>query len=380
MIRLLIKRYYLNPKKYIGNIFIYAFVITVSLCFSFVLLVRYDNYIRAYNNSSFDFRLRCFDDNNIAELKNNKCIKKMYKVGCANSVLIKGKNEKNVTINFVEYWDEEGISYFGKNMKVKGNYSEEKNAIVIDALVANALKINIGDYVDLIIDENKVTFKVCMIIEPNRNEGDGQVVCVYNDYILEHEKKPEKLWCSYLFLETDNSDEIEDYLYNDYTDPDMRGHTKEEIKEVNFNYIDKKEWLIENVNDELEYTPPITVCISILSMIIFFIFLLRELTSKKIFEDKDIAILLSIGLKEKDLIPVTVLGQGIEVFPASIFAFFITKLIYDKLVLNYYLSNKLLMNVYVIVVIVTVLMCILVGIIFGIKVRKKQLFELLKEE
>lgn len=373
---------------------VYTFVITATICFSSLLLVIVNNQLSPYEESSYDYILTNFDDNNIKELQNNMHIKDVYASRTVSTSIRKGEEVREIDLNCVDEWDTTGITYYSENRQIEGeliytntdkkvNNNSDKNGIVLDVLLAKSLDAKIGDKVYISIGEKELEYEVSMIIEPHVGMTYGQAVCLYDEYF--QDEGISDLSYSILFVDTvegneaDNN-EIEDYFYNDYIGPGMDGLTKEEIKEINRNTIIKKEWEVSDVESELEHTPPITLGIFILGIVVIFLFVLRECRSQKESMNKKVAILSALGQKSSIVINLIVISQMMIILPSILASGVLTKIIYDGLISNYYLTSRLLIIELGIVVLVTFIMCLIVGIIMHSAYKKKAVTELLKYE
>ena len=166
MKKLLLKRFYLQNKNVVKTLLLYTLVITISMCFSTILLVIYDNKVTQYYQSSYDYMLRYFDDNIIELLEENEHIKDTYKVGIYNYEMKHRNKSESVEVFYVPYWDEEGLTYLSDKRKVKGSISNDENSIMIDALLAHELNVDIGDIVYVKNNGKDIPFKINVIIEP----------------------------------------------------------------------------------------------------------------------------------------------------------------------------------------------------------------------
>lgn len=360
---------------------IYLLVMTISLCFSMLLLVIYDNDVTPYHQSYYDYSIYWLDNNTIDVLKKNKHIKELYYDGIYCYDMYYNNKSAHIDMIYVPYWDVNGLTVYSDKRKVKGNLSDDKNSIMIDALLARELNVDVGEVVYINNNGKEIPFKVCIIIEPFESRMTSKAVCVCNDYVERNMGvSKENLLCSEMFLKTDGSKEIEDYLFYEYVPPECEKYTKEKLHEVDLRTVYKKEWEIESAKEELEHTPPVTICISLLALVIIFIFVLREATSQKINNDKDIAILESIGMKRKVILPVTMIGQLMIIIPAIGLSSFLVKKIYDRLITNYYLSYRLIVMEAVILLIASIFICFIVSLIVVIKNKKKSICELLNAE
>lgn len=373
---------------------VYTFVITATICFSSLLLVIVNNQLSPYEESSYDYILTNFDDNNIKELQNNMHIKDVYASRTVSTSIRKDEEVREIDLNCVDEWDTTGITYYSENRQIEGeliytntdkkvNNNSDKNGIVLDVLLAKSLDAKIGDKVYISIGEKELEYEVSMIIEPHVGMTYGQAVCLYDEYF--QDEGISDLSYSILFVDTvegneaDNN-EMEDYFYNDYIGPGMDGLTKEEIKEINRNTIIKKEWEVSDVESELEHTPPITLGIFVLGIVVIFLFVLRECRSQKESMNKKVAILSALGQKSSIVINLIVISQMMIILPSILASGVLTKIIYDGLISNYYLTSRLLIIELGIVVLVTFIMCLIVGIIMHREYKKKTVTELLKYE
>ena len=377
MLRLLLLRLYIKNIKSLRTLGVYIFVITATLCFSSLLLVIIYNQMSPYEESTYNYIFTNFDDENINEIKGNEHVEDVYASRVVATSIRKDGEPVEIDLNCVDEWDTTGITYYSDDRMVKGEFTYKDNGIVLDILLARKLDANVGDTVYIAIGENEIEYEVCALIEPHVGITYGQAVCLYNQYF--RDKGIDNLAYSMLFVRT-GDDEIEDYFYNEYKGPGMKGMTKEEIKEINRNTIIKKEWELFDVESELEHTPPIILGIFILGLVVIFLFVLRECRAQGENINKKVAILAALGEKSSIVIRLTVISQIMIILPAILISGVLTKVLYDGLIANYYLPLKLLLAELGIVVIVTFIICLIVGVIMYRSYKKKTVCELLKYE
>ena len=163
--------------------------------------------------------------------------------------------------------------------------------------------------------------------------------------------------------------------------PDMEGEDLAYRKEMNIASNIKKEWNLEEAQNGLEYAPPITICISVLGILILFLFVLRESSSNVFFVEKSIAVLKTMGIKKRTIITFVCLGQTMILLPALIAAtIFVKNVVYDVLITNFYLTWNLCGIVFVIVMLLSVGIAFLTGIILCKKVKRETTYKILREE
>lgn len=377
MLKLLLLRLYLKNKNTLKTLGVYIFVITATICFSSLLLVIINNQLSPYEESTYNYIFTNFDEENIREFKDNKHIEETYAIRTVATSICKDEKVQEIDLNLVEEWDTSGITYYADKRQVKGEFSDADNSIVLDILLARKLDAGIGDKVYITIGEKDLEYEVAMLIEPHVGMSYGQAVCLYNEYFMVNGIND--LAYSMLFVRASDNG-LEDYFYNEYKGPGMDGMTKNDIKEINRNSIIKKEWEISDVESELEHTPPITVGIFILGIIVIFLFVLRECRSQGESINKKIAILSALGQKSTIVIRLIVASQMMIIIPSILVSGMLTKLLYDGLISNYYLPLSLLFIELGIVVMVTFIMCIFVGVIMYKSYKNKSVSELLKVE
>ena len=359
MLRLLLIRLYVKNKNTLKTLMVYTFVITVTLCFSSLLLVIYNNHLSPYRDSGYNYLLTNFDEDNIEEL--NKCsdIEGVYPIRTVSANIRMGDKVQTIDLNCVDEWDTQGISYYSASRSVAGEFTKNDNGIVLDVLLARKINADIGDTVYVSIGNNEVEYIVCMLIEPLISGGYGQVVCLYNDYMKNSGMGD--LEYSLLFVKALNGD-IDDYFDN-----------------YEGSFI-KKAGEVDDVESELAHTPPITIGVFILGVIVIFLFILKECTSQREDINKKIAILVALGQKSNIVIKLIVAGQMLLLIPAIFISGVLTKTIYNVLISNYYLSLGLLVMELVIVLLFTFVVCVVVGIIMYKSYKKKQVYDLLRGE
>lgn len=383
MLRLMIYRMYVKNKNIYKLLIEYIVIFSIILSFVFLLLVIMDNTISAYKDAKYDYWLTYFNEKNLEELSENEYIDDIYTTrivtGEISSMLFR---EKSVDIHLVDDWDKKGTSYLGISRKIAGNLEDTgENGIILDALVAKSLHVGVGDTVYIIIKENKVPFRVIMEIEPI--VGMKNAVCLYNSYFLDNWNRfyNEEPCYSCAFVKGNNMEKLDAYFYNEYIAPDMEGEDLEYRKEVNISSNIKKEWSLEEAQNGLEYAPPITICVSVLGIIIFFLFVLRESSSNVFFVEKSIAVLKTMGIKERTIITFVCLGQTMTLLPALIIAtILVKKVVYDVLITNFYLTWNLCGRIFLIVMLLSIAIAFLIGIILCKKVKKESVYKILREE
>lgn len=342
---------------------LYTFIITTTLCFSLLQLVIMDNNLSPFYDSNYDYVLYNFDEKNIEEIKNNKDVNDIYANRIVNLKISKGNKTDECDINFVDHWDKKNISCFGDNRKIIGKFSNDDNGIVLDYFTAKKLGAKTGDTVKICVGKTNIKYKVCMIIEPNKQLFFHQAICLYNDYFIDTYLKEynQELVYSELYVDANDNKNLEDYFFDSYIGPGMSDMSEKEIKETNRVTITKKDWQISDSKFELEHTPIIIICISMFGMVIIFIFLLRENRTYIENIEKNIAILTILGNRYKNILKMIILGQMMLIFPSVVVSGCITKIIYNILIKNYYLSLSLLTTELLIILAIVLVMLILIG-------------------
>ena len=374
---------YLKNKKIYKLLIEYIVIFSIILSFVFLLLVIMDNTISAYTDAKYDYMLTDFNQENLEGLSENPYIDDIYTTRIVTGEMTsKLGRENDVDIHLVDDWDKKGTSYLGISRKIAGSLEDTgENGIILDALVAKKLHVGVGDTVNIIIKDKKVPFQVVMEIESI--VGMKNAVCLYNSYFLDkwnqfYKEEPAYSWA---FVKGNNIEKLDDYFYNDYIAPDMEKEDSEYRREVNISSNIKKEWSLEEAQNGLEYAPPITICVSVLGIVIFFLFVLRESSSNVFFVEKSIAVLKTMGIKERTIITCVCLGQTMTLLPALIIAtIFVKKVVYDVLITNFYLTWNLCGTIFLIVMFLAIVIAFLIGIILCKKVKKESIYKILREE
>lgn len=383
MLKLLLYRLYIKNINIIKTLLIYIFVFTVTMCFSSLLITIWYNNVSPYLVSKYSYVMTNFDENNMKDLADNNNVIDMYSSRIVSTEIKNDENVEKIDINIVDKWDNKSISYFGINRKTAGSIDYDgDDGIILDVLLARKIHVSVGDKISIKIKDEYIDYTVIMLIEPINELGIGQGVCLNNEKFREkwNEKFEEQPALSLLFLETNKSNDFEDYLYNEYIGPDTENESMDSVREINRSTIIKKEWSIEDVESELEHTPPVTVCISILGIIIIFIFVWRESSSKSMGLEKNNAILVSQGAKSSLMTKLTIVGQEMIIIPSIILSGIIVKVLYDNLITNYYLPMKIILTEMVVVIIISFMLCLVVGVCLNKKISKKNISQILKSE
>lgn len=383
MLILLLYRLYIKNVNIIKTFLIYIFIFTVTMSFSLLLIIIWYNNVSPYIESNYSYLMTNFDENNMTNLAENENVIDMYSSRCISTEIKKDENVENIDINLVDEWDKKSISYFGINRKTSGSIDYVGNdGIILDVLLARRINASVGDKIGIKIKDEYIDYTVIMLIEPISAMGSGQGVCLYNEKFREkwNEKFEEQPVLSLLFLETNKSNDFENYLYNEYIGADTINEDIDYIREINRSTIIKKEWSVDDVERELEHTPPVTVCISILGMIIIFLFIWREASLKSLGLEKNNAILISQGAKSSLMTVLTIVGQEMIIIPSIIISGLMVKLLYDNLINAYYLPVRIIVIEVVAVIIISFVLCLIVGMCLNKKISKNDISEILKTE
>ena len=374
---------YLKNKKIYKLLLEYIVIFSIILSFIFLLLVIMDNTTSAYTDAKYDYLLTYFNEKNLEDLSENPYIDDIYTTrivtGEMSSAL--GK-EDGVDINLADDWDKKGTSYLGISRKIAGSLEDTgENGIILDALVAKKLHVGVGDTINIVIKEKEVPFRVIMEIEPI--VGMKNAVCLYNSYFRDNWNRfyKEDPCYSCAFVKGNNIEKLDDYFYNTYIAPDMEREDLAYRKEINISSNIKKEWTLEEAENGLEYAPPITICVSVLGIFILFLFVLRESSSNVFFVEKSIAVLKTMGIKERTIIAFVCFGQTMILLPALMAAnILVKKAVYDLLITNFYLTWNLCGRIFLIVMLLSAAIALLIGIILCKKVKKESVYKILREE
>lgn len=385
MLLLLIRRFELNNfKKNFRSFLTLVFIFTVFYAFSLLLIMIYENKISQYNESSYDYMLTNFDEENIENIKSQIFVEGTYATRLVNSTLHNGSKEELILLNLVDEWDKNNISYMGLNRSAKGDFNNtQENSIVLDILTARKINVGIGDTVDLYFKDIKCTYKIAMLLEPDASSGEGLGVCLYNSYFCDAWGKafPTMPPYSLLYVNTNDDSKADEYFYNEFVGPRMGEKAHEDIVKANENSNIKKLWNIEEAKRDLKFTPSVTVIISILGIIALFIFILRETSSKMNILNKDLAILSTIGMKLSHMTRYFLISCcGVQIPAILVSSVIVKKIIYDLLISNYYLPWRLIGYANLITIVFSFFAALIVSIGVCVKFKKSSICKILAAE
>jgi hypothetical protein len=222
-----------------------------------------------------------------------------------------------------------------------------------------------------------------MLIEPSGDFYEETGVCLYNSYFKKQWSRyfSEEPYYSRMFVNGNNEKELDDYFYNDYIAPGMDNESLDDIKKMNLSCIHKKVWSIEEVEEEMEFAPPVTICVSILGMVLTLFFIWRESSSKSYFLVKNMAVLSTVGMRKIYIVLYIFIGQSIVLLPSiCVAALIVKKVVCDILISNYYLSWNLVGGSTIIVAGISMISSLLVGIGLSLKFKKLSICKLLSNE
>lgn len=385
MLTLFIRRFDLITKKNIFNSFIsLTFIFIVFYSFTLLLITIYDNKVSQYYEASYDYKITNFDEVKLEEIKSKEFVEDCYATRMISTEFKNGSKKEAVIINVSDEWDVNGVSQLGLKRAVKGTLdATRENGIILDVLTARKLNLDVGDSVDIYFKDVKCTYVIQMLIEPDASSVKGVGVILYNSYFVDAWQKAHSNMPIYsaLYVKTNNEYEADQYFYNEYVNPRMEGRNSEEILSANYNSNIKKIWSIETAENEMEYTPPVTIILSIIGAAAIFIFIWRELSSKIIFLKKNLAIVSTMGMRPLHIVRYFIISSIIIQIPAILVAgIVVKKIIYDSFITNYYLTWELVWLADLIALIYVIIAAIIVSSGLIIKLKRTSISKILASE
>lgn len=341
MVKLFKAHHFENRRKFFKEILSIIIIYTILLTF----VMYYGFYLHsstfAYKETNFDMIVQGFTEEQIVEINSLPFVKASFPTRILSGYYPSENGNFSFDIYAANTFHNMEYSYFNNKIIYKKNKeileNRDLNPIIIDKKLSKLFNASIGDRIKIPFGEDReVTFTVGGITEPFKNSlGFPTALILWQGeqekiFLEEFGESPPY---SVLFLKVNDEKLARQYFINEYIPKQFMIEntlTEEDILRYNKALNRSREDTLNNIYEELKYTPPIIILISILGFIAFLIILFREANKRFQNQEKEIAILRALGMPNISYIYLYIMELMVIHIPILLISSLLVKyLIYD---------------------------------------------------
>lgn len=339
--KLLIAYYLENRKHFFKEIISIIIMYTILLTFTIYFGFYQHSSTVAFKETDFDMIIQGFTEEQIDEINSLPFVEASFSARILSGFIPTDYEGYSFDIYAADNFQNTEYSYFNNQIVYKKDEeileNPALNPIIIDKELSKFFKANIGDSIKIPFGEHReVTFTVAGISEPLQNSLGFPVALILwqgeQEQIFKEEFGNSPPY-SNLFLKVNDKELANDYFLNKYIPKQFMNEntlTNEEILRYNASLNFNREVRLNQLHEELKYTPPIIILISILGFITLLIVLFREANKKFLMQEKDFSILRALGMPNVNYIFLYLAEMMVIHIPILFFSSLLVKyLIYD---------------------------------------------------
>lgn len=378
------------------NILIFSIVTTFSL-----LLSAYQNtQINAYRYDSFDYILHGPSKEQVFEISEEVFVDEVTPVSI-NEISLSSRSGSVVSEAYMfEEWDDLENTYFSHKNIIKSDAEEHENGIYVDKSISDYLGLDIGDTITFHLEREGVVLshgelKVSGIFQYMPNVNRSSAVIKLNEDI---KKKLEKsVLYSYAFVNLNDEEAFLKYVENEYipmgfmpprdsfdTDDEYLSFVDEFSEEFKGNgneMIASRKLILERSKEGVEFSPPTVVVTSLMSMLLLVIILIVEQSHVLRENMRNYSLLYAHGMKKSQIAFLLTIVELIRKLPIVVVALVITRYISFGIVLKkLFLPSDMFFKASMSVISIFFCSVVIASFVLAMKLRQKQMHELLLEE